>query len=116
MTKQQRYRAKTKSAMVALRSNPCTDCEGSFPYYVMEFDHVPERGPKLFTLSSSQHSLGMNSPRIIAEIKKCDLVCANCHKVRTWKRQQENPFVHTEESKAKISAARRLRPGIGRKV
>ena len=29
---------------------------------------------------------------ILEEIAKCDLVCANCHRIRTWKSGRETPW------------------------
>lgn len=57
---------------------PCKDCGKSYPYYVMDFDHL---GPKLFSISkgSRQHSY----LELLLEIKKCEVVCANCHRIRT---------------------------------
>jgi hypothetical protein len=63
------------------------DCGGSFPYYVMTFDHVPERGPKLFTFGHLQRRW-VNAGRLAEEIAKCDIVCANCQAVRTHTRNQ----------------------------
>lgn len=60
---------------------PCTDCKQSFPYYVLDFDHV--RGEKLFDLSGCK---GWYWEAIEAEIAKCDVVCANCHRERTHQR------------------------------
>jgi hypothetical protein len=59
----------------------CHDCGGKFDPCVYHFDHVPERGPKLFNVSHCDVSI----ERLQAEIAKCDIVCANCHAVRTWK-------------------------------
>ena len=69
-----------------LKSVPCTDCGGFFPHYIMEFDHVPERGPKLFSIGAaiSQH---MPLSRLLKEVSKCDVVCSNCHRTRTYKRR-----------------------------
>jgi hypothetical protein len=58
-------------------SHPCVDCGETDPV-VLEFDH---RRDKLF-------SIGMELSRrkwqsILAEIEKCDVVCANCHRRRT---------------------------------
>ena len=51
------------------------DCDGTFPPYVMDFDHV--RGEKLYNVGEmGTHSL----EGIIDEISKCDLICANCHR------------------------------------
>ena len=66
------------------KSKSCTDCKNSFPYYVMDFDHV--RGEKKFNIGESV-SCGSSS-RVLEEIEKCDLVCANCHRVRTYNRLQ----------------------------
>jgi hypothetical protein len=61
------------------KNRPCTDCGHSFPYYVMQFDHV--RGEKLFNIGANY--AGVTREKLIAEIEKCDVVCANCHAIRT---------------------------------
>lgn len=71
---------------------PCTDCGGFFPPCVLHWDHVPERGPKLFNLGRADYSL----ERVLAEIAKCDLVCANCHAIRTWNRKHPEAPVSLE--------------------
>jgi len=48
----------------------------------MSYDHV--RGVKLFNLGGSV--LNQTFETIIAEIKKCDVVCLTCHKTREKKR------------------------------
>lgn len=67
----------------ALKTAPCADCGESYPYFIMEFDHVPTRGGKVDNLSRMA-KLGLKSAKFQAELKKCDVVCANCHKVRTF--------------------------------
>lgn len=71
----------------SLRDQPCHDCKLSWPVYVMEFDHVPERGKKRFTLANGGN-WALNGKLMQEELAKCDVVCANCHKVRTYKRIQ----------------------------
>lgn len=66
----------------SLKDNPCMDCGRKYPYYVMDFDH---RENKKFSLSQCV-SRGYNKERILNEISKCDLVCANCHRERTHNR------------------------------
>jgi len=52
----------------------------------MDFDHV--RGNKITEVSAL---LGFASlERLQLEIAKCDLVCANCHRVRTRKRSNND--------------------------
>jgi hypothetical protein len=66
-------------------STSCADCGQRHPHYLMEFDHVPERGPKLWTISTA---IGSASRAVVlAEIAKCDIVCSLCHSARTWYRQ-----------------------------
>jgi hypothetical protein len=65
--------------------NPCTDCGNHFPEYVMEFDHVPERGKAQSLISAVVSWVTLDR-----EMEKCDLVCANCHKVRSHVRGQFN--------------------------
>ncbi len=60
----------------------CHDCAGVFTASQLEFDHC--RGDKLFELSNG----GKRSLLAIAtEIAKCDVVCANCHRIRTHSRK-----------------------------
>ena len=60
---------------------PCFDCNKRYPYFVMDFDHV--RGRKEFQISDSAHKLP-SVERLLKEISKCDVVCANCHRLRTF--------------------------------
>ena len=62
-------------------ANPCADCGRYYPYYVMQFDHI---GKDKFRIVSHMRNYSME--RIMAEIAKCELVCANCHAVRTYNR------------------------------
>ena len=67
-----------------LKSGPCVECGGTFHTAAMDFDHV--RGEKLFEIGSPV-GLGVSRARLDDEIAKCDLVCANCHRVRTFNRR-----------------------------
>jgi hypothetical protein len=57
-------------------SKPCSDCGRYYPYYVMDFDHK-DPNTKIGNPFSLREDL------IEQEILKCDLVCANCHRIRT---------------------------------
>lgn len=65
----------------SLKTAPCTDCRETFPAPCMDFDHV--RGEKTIDISDL---VGCRLDRLIAELEKCELVCANCHRLRTWRR------------------------------
>ena len=63
--------------------SPCLDCKISYPYYVMDFDHV--RGVKHKNVSELISTL--SKKKIDAEIAKCEIVCSNCHRIRTHERK-----------------------------
>ena len=60
----------------------CVDC-GNTDIRVLEFDHLPSN-KKLFGISGNRVGIA----RLKEEIKKCDVVCANCHRIRTVERRQ----------------------------
>ena len=65
----------------------CKDCgfKGMICPEVLEFDHLRN---KKFTLSLYfMHTSSLET--IQKEIAKCDLVCANCHRIRTVRRRIE---------------------------
>lgn len=64
----------------------CADCRNHFPHYVLEFDHRPEF-KKLDGVYRVLRNYGEDMAW--AEIAKCDVVCANCHKIRTYQREQD---------------------------
>jgi hypothetical protein len=61
-----------------LRSHPCVDC-GCGDVRCLQFDHV--RGEKCFNVSIAT----LKWEKIMAEIAKCEVRCANCHKIRHYK-------------------------------
>lgn len=69
----------------AIKNLPCQDCGVKFPTECMDFDH---RDPELksFTITARYVSESTESRRrLMLEVSKCDLVCANCHRIRTKK-------------------------------
>ncbi len=66
----------------------CYDCGGMFPAESLDWDHLPGTIKELSI--SKAASLGQSLETILAEIDKCQCVCANCHRVRTRKRQTKN--------------------------
>ena len=64
----------------------CFDCQVDYPHFVLEFDHRP--GVKKF--GNVYHVLKKyGAEKAWAEVKKCDVVCSNCHKIRTYTREAE---------------------------
>lgn len=67
-------------------NKPCTDCKVGYPHYVMDWDHLYD---KKFAVSEMSR---MGSKRkILEEVAKCELVCSNCHRVRTYLRRTAPP-------------------------
>ena len=68
-----------------IKSNtPCTDCGIQYPSYIMDFDHIPERGKKEYDISNLK--LFSSIEVLKQEIEKCEVVCSNCHRHRSWMR------------------------------
>ena len=80
-----RRREQGKSYVDDLKRAPCTDCGASYPPYVMDFDHV--RGDKSLNLARLRNGR-LAWSRLIAELEKCEIVCANCHRIRTHMRAE----------------------------
>lgn len=81
-----------KSLWEYLRGSKCFDCGNRDPE-VLEFDHlVPSE--KRFNISEMLRDYAWET--ILVEIRKCDVVCANCHRKRTiqqlgwWRGNQIN--------------------------
>ncbi len=70
------------------KNNQCLDCgfSGSIFPEVLEFDHLTD---KKFEVSTF-FKYTTNLDRVKNEIAKCELICANCHRIRTAKRRKEN--------------------------
>lgn len=69
----------------AAKNKPCADCGIQYPSYVMDLDHRPGE----IKLTRVAVMLGHTIETLVAEIAKCDVVCANCHRERTHTRLKE---------------------------
>ncbi len=67
-----------------LREHPCVDC-GESDLVVLDFDHLPG-ADKHFDVARAVTGSTRAWGTIKAEIDKCEVVCANCHRRRTAKR------------------------------
>ena len=59
------------------------DCGGSFSAVCMDYDH---RDAQTKTGTIGRLILDGSRKKLAEEIEKCDLVCANCHRIRTQAR------------------------------
>lgn len=73
---------------------PCADCGSVFHPAAMHWDHLPNQ-PKIADLSFLARR--GSRKRVLTEIAKCELVCANCHAIRTHVRRDSVPAVHRDE-------------------
>lgn len=77
--KQRDYYARRRAMVNEVKNVPCMDCGQSYPPCVMDFDHRPGE-EKLFNLGRVG---AYGKASLLAEMAKCDVVCANCHRMRT---------------------------------
>ena len=77
-----KYRLENRSIIRKAKDKPCVDCGQRFHYAAMEFDHL---GDKSFNIGSIGPTASRS--RLLAEIEKCEIVCANCHAMRTFRRR-----------------------------
>jgi hypothetical protein len=83
-TRRRRLRQKNREYVRQLKKQPCTDCGGRFPPEVMDFDHL---GNKSALISKLVYQAGWET--LLAELAKCEVVCANCHRIRTMTRNSD---------------------------
>lgn len=77
--------AKRRAFLTHLKAwSPCGDCGGTFHPAAMQWDHRPGEGKA--RCAGNMWAAPLEA--IHTEIAKCDLVCANCHAVRTFERRR----------------------------
>lgn len=67
----------------------CVDCGYSAHAAALDFDHMPGTA-KLFSIGQTGATCAR--AKLLAEIAKCEVVCANCHRIRTVSRGQHLPI------------------------
>ncbi len=82
-----KFSAKLLALKTERKARPCEDCGVSYPACVMDFDH---RSDKKFGIGENR-TLAWS--RYIEEMDKCDVVCSNCHRLRTMRRRKANGTV-----------------------
>lgn len=84
-------RAQIRDWIRALKMNkPCADCGKHYPPTCMDFDH---RDPdqKEFNICGDATRELYSQEKILEEVAKCDIVCANCHRIRSAIQRGEDP-------------------------
>lgn len=62
----------------------CSDCTTCYPAWVLDFDH--REGVEKEMDIGKMVCGAFSKEKILQEMQKCDLVCANCHRTRTHSR------------------------------
>ena len=79
---QKRHRIKVRQQLLEfLSTKTCVDCKENNPI-VLEFDH--KRPSKKFKPISDMLSGHYSWKSVLNEIKKCEIRCANCHRIKTY--------------------------------
>lgn len=70
---------KIRSFIISLlKKSKCMDC-GNNDWRVLEFDHRDMNNKSMNIADATKYSLEKTKK----EIEKCDIVCSNCHRIRT---------------------------------
>lgn len=80
-SQKEKVRRRASMLIAYLKDNPCVECGESDPV-VLDFDHI-DPSTKLMKISDS--IWGRNWDKILKEIEKCQVLCANCHRRKTAK-------------------------------
>lgn len=78
------YHKYKKRLAISYKGGRCVDCARAFPDNpeVFTFDHLPGT----IKTKSLARMMGMPWAKIEEELDKCELVCHNCHAIRTANR------------------------------
>jgi len=60
----------------------CSDCRLTYPATVFEFHHLSEEAKKRVPNRQTSYVLMLSRERAARELKKCVMLCANCHRIR----------------------------------
>ena len=89
---QKRSRAKVKLSkddkkkiLIEMLGDECVDCGYRGHFAGFEFDHLRDKTYCISTMLS----VATKWEKVLEEVKKCELVCATCHRIRTFKRLRE---------------------------
>jgi transposase len=83
-TTRNRLRTKIMEYVQEYKENiGCVDCGEKYPYYMLDLDHLKDKKFGINRFKDSTSSL----EKVKEEMAKCEVVCANCHRIRTQNRK-----------------------------
>lgn len=85
----QKRRTEVRAILARIKEESgCVDCKIKYPFYVLEFDHTQDNKEANIAWMATFASI----EDILKETAKCEVVCANCHKARTYLRKQNKTY------------------------
>ena len=75
-------RRRKKQKLVELFGGKCIDCGYGAHWAALQFDHL-DPAQKKFNISGGA-GIAKKWNTLVEEARKCELVCANCHAIRTY--------------------------------
>ena len=75
------YIERNREFVNEIKAKGCVDC-GLDDIRVMEFDHLGDKVGNIADMVVAPVGL----EKLAAEVEKCEVVCANCHRIRTYER------------------------------
>jgi len=81
-------RRRLKDAICKERDNRCEECGEIFESHILDFHHL-DPSTKEFELSVSNLT-DQQWPKVLAEVDKCQMLCANCHRQKHKEEAHEN--------------------------
>lgn len=85
----QKRRTEMRAVLARIKQESgCVDCKVQYPYYMLEFDHIEDN--KESGIAEMVAFASIND--ILDEVSKCEVVCANCHKIRTHSRKNNKTY------------------------
>jgi len=82
----------------------CIDCKLQYPFYMLDFDHLRDKEFSLCAAST------LSEERILLEIGKCEVRCANCHRNKTYYERERKS--QNEQVSRTLIRRRRLQANI----
>jgi L-lysine 2,3-aminomutase len=86
----------------------CMDCHKKVERnntFVFDYDH---RDPEQKSFAISEHLHSYTTDKLLHEMDKCDLICANCHRVRTNAQQKSGVLTGYKQNRYKQNRPEQL--------
>lgn len=76
----------------------CADCGYNGHFAALDFDHLPGYRKEVPRSGTGWFHWGWN--KILEEVEKCEVVCSNCHRIRSYTRGQHRSGYDLETAEA----------------